>query len=232
LERHISPAFGAYSLRWTQETGCNVKSNKTKKRVIVADGMTQEEIDLENAAGDALCNIGNAVMKGRSYKEQIALAKKLTAQVEAAGIAEKVALDFKGVDDNTLGELATALTNELSDSISKGRTLAEQIGLIKQLRYQVETIDSPEPKPVDEAKQEVYAADDEMMLTHAEHFFRNLHRKIYQNLCFLVSIDGMGDIFNADEEKTLKEMKENWLVWHKDELANCGPDTIKLKKAS
>jgi hypothetical protein len=205
-----------------------VKSNKAKKQTAVIP----EHPDLDQRADDKCAALSNAIFKGRSYEEIIALAKKLTAQVEAAGIAEKVALDFAGVDDNTLGELATALTNELSDSISKGRTLAEQIGLIKQLRYQVETSDSPEPKTSEEAKQEVYAADDEILLTHAEHFFRNLHRKIYQSLCFLVSIDDMGDIFNADEEKTLKEMKENWLAWHKDELANCGPVTIKLKKAS
>ena len=175
-----------------------MKTAKTEKRVVVADGMTQEEIDLENAACDAMANIGNAVMKGRNYEEQIALAKKLIAQVETMGIAEKVALDFKGVDDNTLGELSTALMNELSDSISKGRTLAEQVGLIKQLRYQVEMGDSPEPKTSEKASETkrqdnyAYAADDEIFIEHARHFYRKLRRKVYRALCFLCSIEEVG----------------------------------------
>ena len=204
------------------------------KRVVVADGMTQAEIDLENAAQDALCNIGSAMMKGRNHEEQIALAKILIAQVNAAGIAEKVALDFKGVDDNTLGELSTALFNELSDTISKGRTLAQQIGLIKQLRYQVEIGDSPEPKSSEKTSetkgQDDFAADDEIVLTHAEHFFRNIHRAIYKHICFLDAIAKIGDVFCYDETKQLEEMKHNWFSAYKSELADSGPDTIKLKK--
>jgi hypothetical protein len=214
-----------------------MRTAKTEKRVVVADGMTQAGIDLENAAQDALCNIGSAVMKGRNHEEQIALSKRLIAQVETAGIAEKVAADFRGVDDNTLGELATALTNELSDSISKGRSLAEQIGLIKQLRYQVEIGDSPEPEPSEKTTAikgpDDLAADDEIFIEHARHFYRNLRRKVYQSLCLLCSIEEVGqDIFFEDFKNQLFDMKKSWAENYKQELADDGLGTIKLKQAS
>jgi hypothetical protein len=220
-----------------KKVGYIVKSEKAKKQAVVADGMTQAEIDLENAAQDALCGIGSAVMKGRNHEEQIALAKKLIAQVETAGIAEKVALDFKGVDDNTLGNLSCALLNELSDTISKGRTLAEEIGLVKQLRYQVEMMDSPEPKTSEKTSetkgQDDFAADDEIFIEHAIHFYRNLRRKAYRSLCFLASLEKLDCwIFPCDNQDEIVKLKEAFYDVHKKELADIGPETIKIRKAS
>lgn len=207
--------------------GCIVKSKNGKNQATVIS-----EEDLDQRADDRCAALSNAIFKGRSYEEIIALAKKLTVQVEAMGIAKINASEFAGVDDNTLGELATALTNELSDSISKGRTLAEQIGLIKQLRYQVEAMDSPEPKTSEAAKQDEYAAEDEVTLVHAEHFFRNLRRAIYRHLCFLDAIAKIGDVFSYDETKQFEEAKKNWFGAYENELTGCESGTIKLKKAS
>jgi hypothetical protein len=202
-----------------------MKADKTANQAVEIP----EHKDLDQRADDRCAALSNAIFKGRSYEEIIALAKKLTAQVEAMGIAKNVAAEFAGMSENTLGELSCELTNKLNDAIAKGRTPAEEIGLIKQLTYQVETSDSPEQKISEEAKPVDFAAEDEIVLTHAEHFFRNIRRAIYKHICFLDAIAEIGDMFSYDETKQLKEMKEVWFDSYKNELTDCGPETIKLK---
>ena len=99
--------------------------------------------------------------------------------------------------------------------------------------------DSPEPKTSEKASETkrqddyAYAADDEIFIEHARHFYRNLRRKVYRSLYFLCSIEEIGqDIFFEDFKKQLFEIKESWAENFKQELADSGPDTIKLKKAS
>lgn len=158
--------------------------------------------------------------------------KTQNAKNQAADIMSITAAELAGMSDDDLGKLSAVMMDELSESIGKGRTLAEQIGLIKQLRYQIEMSDSLEPKTGEGAKLDDYAADDEITLVHAEHFFRNIHRVIYKHLCFLDAIAEIGDIFSYDETKMFKESKEHWLSSYKDELADCELNTIKLRKAS
>lgn len=129
------------------------------------------------------------------------------------------------MSEDALGEISAKAMDVLSEAISKGRDMKEQISLIESLTAQVEEVSE------DQKTSSAGQKENKRFVLKTKQLMRQLRRRVYECLVFLVSIDEIAEIFCEDDKRMLQELRKNWPQWYKNDFDDCELTTTKLTPA-